>query len=231
MPNLVSLTLSVAGSQVGDLVVISGLAGVIINSSLWPVFTLNNSLYSHALDSSNFGANNTTSGVLSLSIPLAYNNPNYTRSNSLSSVDVYRSNVRYASAGSINLCPITAGRSILTSSLSATSQLTYKPVNITLSMNMQIFDYKTGDYLEFSFKSNGSENLYFLASNLISLKPSYYINGLALTGLQLNDTSIKLVFPINFTFPTTTSPSLSILFANLSNSVIVGSYWFDAVTY
>lgn len=231
MPNLVSLTLSVAGSQVGDLVVISGLAGVIINNSIWPVFTLNSSLYSHALDSSNFAANNTTSGVVSLSIPLAYNNPNFTRSNSLSSVDVYRSNVRYASAGSISLCPITAGRPILTSSLSATSQLTYRPANITLSMNVQIFDYKAGDYLEFSFKSNGPESQYFLASTLISLKPSYYINGVALTGLQLNDTSIRVVLPTNFTLPTTTSPTLSILFANLSNSAIVGSYWLSAVSY
>jgi hypothetical protein len=88
--NAINLYTNVQSVAAGDTLYINGLKGVITNSNVWSQTTINGSTwYTYTLNSSNIAVNGSTKLV---TVPLAYNNPNETVTNSITQLAIYRSN-------------------------------------------------------------------------------------------------------------------------------------------
>lgn len=215
----------------GDVISISGLKGVITNSNVWSLSTTNTTLWqSFTLTTSNIAANG--SGKI-ITVPLIYNNPNETSTNSITQVTLYRSGKQYAgtlNTTTISLCPITAGRPIASYSIVPSTYNTYELVTITLGFTMQIFDYAYSDYLTLAIGSTGLARQYFLAGPLVGTTPNLTVNGAYCTFTITNDFTIKIILDNNVTLPTATASTLTIVLLNLVNPPAVDSYSFSLTT-
>jgi hypothetical protein len=233
--NSLTITIPVSSGQAGDTVYIRGFIGAVINTNVWSLTTIGSSNWYIAVINSTNIASNSSSGVNTVSIAFTYNNPTYTvASNSLTAVNIYRGTIVYASMSnttSTSLCQTLSAKTINSSTLSSTSLLTYNAVNITLDMNMQIYDYSLTDYIVITFNSSGIQNQYPLAGSLVATTPFYKVNGVSVNSTQINSTAISLAFNSNVSLPSASSPVLKLTLGNIINPPIVGNFWLSIVTY
>jgi hypothetical protein len=215
----------------GDVISISGLKGVITNSNAWTQSTINTTIWqSFILTASNIAVNGT--GRI-ITVPLIYNNPNETSTNTITQVALHRSGRQYAgtlNTTTIPLCAITSGRTIASYSIVPSTYNTYELVNITLGFTMQIFDYAYSDYLTLVISSTGLARQYFLAGPLLNIAPNLTVNGVYCTFTIPNDNTIRIILDRNVTLPTATAPTLTIILLNLVNPPAVDSYSFSLTT-
>jgi hypothetical protein len=213
----------------GDVIFISGLRGVVSNA--WTQVAISNVIwYSFTLAASNIALNGSTFLV---TVPLTYNNPNETVSNSISQVTLSRNSFTYAttSISSISMCSITAGRPIASHSIVPSTLNTYEKVSISLGFSLQIFDYALDDYLILQIGSTGLARQYFLAGTIVGISHNLTVNGVYCTFSITNDFTLRITLNNNVPLPSSTSPTLSIVLMNLVNPPAVDTYWFSLTTY
>lgn len=228
--NSISLTANVSLVAAGDLVYIKGILGV-PTTTAWTKTTISSTIwYYYTVTASNIATINTTTATITL--PLAFNNPTYTlTSNSITALSISRAGVTYGSStASLTVCPVNTGLAIITSSINSSKNTTYTPTTIQTDMIMQLYDYKAGDYIIFSFKTNTNGNNFIFASAYLGLSYSVSINGVTVTSSLINSSSIKLTLTAA-TLPTSTSPLLKVVFYNLANPPMVSTLSAQVVTY
>jgi len=234
--NSLVMAIPISSGQAGDIVYISGLSGTITNTNVWSSIAIGSAYwYTSILNSTNIVASNITTGVNTISIVLTYSNPTHTTTNnSLTAVNIYRGTIIYASMSNTTssaLCQTLYGKTISTSSLFSSSLVTYSSANISLDMNMQIYDYSQTDYVIISVNSSGLQNQYPLAGSLVGITPFYLINGVSVASTQINSTTVSLAFNANVTMPSSSSPILKVTLGNIINPPIAGNFWLSIATY
>ena len=214
--NNITLTFTVNSVTAGDTVYISGFKGI-PSTSTWTAITISSKQwYYYTIKAANLvTVNSTTSTVL---IYLPYSNNNYTLTTSnITSLNIYRSSVLYASSSSTpSLCPVTTPSTILTSSLTTTTLMTYAINKISLDMSFQFYDYAAGDYLLINFKSSGNGASFLLGGSYVGVNYSVSVNGIVANVTAVNDTGLKVVLSASM-LPTSVNTLLKIVFSNITN--------------
>ena len=229
LSNTINIYSGVQSVAAGDVIFISGLRGVV--NSGWTQVTISNVIwYSFTLAASNIALNGSTFLV---TVPITYNNPNETVSNSISQVTLSRNSFTYATTinSSISMCSITAGRPIASHSIVPSTLNTYEKVSISLGFSLQIFDYAFDDYLVLQIGSTGLARQYFLAGTIVGISPNLTVNGVYCTFSIVNDFTLRITLNNNVPLPSSTSSTLSIVLLNLVNPPAVDTYWFSLTTY
>jgi hypothetical protein len=214
--NNITLTLTVNSVTKDDTVYISGFKGIPSNST-WTAITISSKIwYYYTIKAADLVAiNSTTSSVL---IYLPYSNNNYTiTSNNISSINIYRSSVLYASSSnSPSICSVITPSTILTSSLTTSTLLTYAINKISLDVSLQFSDYAAGDYLMINLRSSGNGASFMLGGNFVGVSYSVSVNSIIASVTAVNDTGLKVVLAANM-LPTSANTLLKIVFSNLIN--------------
>ena len=209
--------MDVSSVAAGDEVYISGFNGVVADANWLPTTISGATWYRYTIAASDLTAVNAV--VSSLSVSFGYYNPNYTAAaNSISSVNIYRSTLIYASSSSsLSLCSTTTPQTITTSSLTSSTLLSYAPSVVRLEMTMHFYDYASGDHLVLNFGgTNNGENYLLGGASYLSLVVSISVNSITVSFTNINSTAVQITLASGM-LPTSGSPVLQLSLNNIVN--------------
>ena len=215
--NTIAISMDVSSVATGDEVYISGFNGVVADANWLPTTISGATWYRYTIAASDLTAVNTV--ISSVSVNFGYYNPNYTAAaNSISTVNIYRSTLIYASSSSsLSLCSTTTPQTITTSSLTSSTLLSYAPSVVRLEMTMHFFDYASGDYLVLNFGGTNNGESYLLGgASYLSLVVSVSVNTITASFININSTAVQITLASGM-LPTSASPVLQLSLSNIVN--------------